>query len=368
MGAAYRCVFRPRLDLVVTFAFSIQTQGDSMTSFMGCRAFWGLIPLSVAIVVLPLLSACGRAVRSDARLLQMRATPSFLSSCKDAEPKLETRVTVKALLARAGTEDCDEANSRLMQLFELDLQNESISDLGPLSSFTSLDKLYLSNNRIVDLSPLASMQKLRTLWVSNNDVGLETLPRLASLVDLSIARNQIRDLTPLAAGASRLQVLSASQNDIEELGPLRSLTQLQRIIISSNRIASLSPLSSLSALRVLEFTNNSVNDLVPLVALKGLNVVIGGKNRISDLSPLRGLSALQAIALWGNSITSLSPLADVPNLALLNVRNNSVASLTPLRSLAKITTLSVRDNPISKDECPQDALSRAVADVCASLN
>ena len=65
-----------------------------------------------------------------------------------------------------------------INLLELDLSNNQISDVRPLASLKKLEALDLSNNQISDVRPLASLKKLQVLDISNNVVPLAGLKNL----------------------------------------------------------------------------------------------------------------------------------------------------------------------------------------------
>lgn len=103
------------------------------------------------------------------------AEPSPGSSFKQLCQKLtslsaERRKTVEALLAEAGTSDCELAAKNLSSRTALNLVSRGISDLSPLSGLTNLAGLYFYNNQITDVSPLAGLTNLKELDLSNNQI------------------------------------------------------------------------------------------------------------------------------------------------------------------------------------------------------
>src|SRR6476646_9478784 len=95
----------------------------------------------------------------------------FVDWCLDkAKLTSDTRHTVDVLLQEARTQDCQQADNKLSTLTSLDLSNNQIADLQPLSSLTNLTILILSNNQIADLQPLSSLTHLTTLDLSNNQI------------------------------------------------------------------------------------------------------------------------------------------------------------------------------------------------------
>ena len=95
----------------------------------------------------------------------------------------------------------------------LDLSNNRITDITPLSTLKSLQTLDLSNNRITDIAPLSSLTNLQVLDLSNNQIAdLTPLCSLWSLQALDLRNNPISDITPLLelAGFRNLYLSSAS--------------------------------------------------------------------------------------------------------------------------------------------------------------
>ena len=91
-----------------------------------------------------------------------------------------TRHTVDVLLKEAGTQDCDRADKQLSTLTFLDLTNNQVADITPLSSLTNLTDLDLTNNQIADITPLSSLTKLRTLYFERNPIAHKTCPVMNS--------------------------------------------------------------------------------------------------------------------------------------------------------------------------------------------
>ena len=59
-------------------------------------------------------------------------------------------------------------------------------------------------------------------------------------------------------------------NEVTDISPLASLTNLSRLDLTGNEISDLSPLASLTNLTKLTLTGNEISDLSPLSALTGL--------------------------------------------------------------------------------------------------
>ena len=96
---------------------------------------------------------------------------SFADWCKHKDSLSESaRHTVEMLLEKAGTSDCDEAGQVLSNLSRLNLYNNQITDITPLSGLTNLTALDLNNNQIADITPLSALTKLTYLTLENNQI------------------------------------------------------------------------------------------------------------------------------------------------------------------------------------------------------
>lgn len=125
---------------------------------------------------------------------RQNSVKSFSQWCKSKHIPKETQHTVKVLLQKAGTSDCDRAEKKLSKRQILDLSAHKISDLSPLAKLTNLKELYLSYNQISDLSPLARLTNLNFLFLESNQIkDLSPLSRLTHLTWLFVGGNPIQN-------------------------------------------------------------------------------------------------------------------------------------------------------------------------------
>jgi Leucine-rich repeat (LRR) protein len=114
-------------------------------------------------------------------LKETAATKRFADWCLDkANLAPATRHTVDVLLQEAGTQDCDRAEKQLSTFTFLDLTNNQVADITPLSSLTNLTDLDLTNNQIADLKPLSFLTELGMLYLERNPIANKTCPVMNS--------------------------------------------------------------------------------------------------------------------------------------------------------------------------------------------
>ncbi len=143
---------------------------------------------------------------------------------------------------------------------------------------------------------------------------------------------------------------------------------LNKLIISGNQIADLSPLSTLTDLQFLSFSNNQIADLSPLSALTDLQFLFFSSNQIVDLSPLSALSDLQHLSCSINQIADLSPLSALTDLQKFSCSNNQIIDLSPLKKLieneiqVKWSNKELKGKGIFVAECPLENPPREIVE------
>ena len=144
----------------------------------------------------------------------------------------------------------DEAitEAELAKLTTLEAKGKGITSLDGLEHCVNLKELYLPENQISDIHSLSS---------------------LTNLTRLDLGANQISDISPLAS-LTKLTVLDLYVNRIDDISPIASLTALTNLYLFRNRISDISPLANLTELTELDLFANVITDISPLLENKGL--------------------------------------------------------------------------------------------------
>ena len=278
------------------------------------------------------------------------------------------------------------ALSGLTRLTTLNLNDNHISDIDSVANLTELIVLFLNGNRIDDLTPLTDLTKLKTLNLRENLISdLQPLAALTALNELDLTANQIQDAAPLG-GLRNLVTLRISDNLIEDADLLIGLAEVVEadIIVPSliadtalknairealdipvstrltvfnllnlttlrtelSGISDLTGLERATSLTTLDLSGNNITDITPLEDLTSLRMLNLSDNSIIDVIPLEGLMSLTTLDLSGNSITDITPLEGLMSLATLDLSGNSITDITPLEDLEEISTLNLSRNPI----------------------
>jgi Leucine-rich repeat (LRR) protein len=131
---------------------------------------------------------------------------------------------------------------------------------------------------------------------------------------------------------------------VEDITPLRALTNLVALDLSWLNIADISVLRNLKGLVILSLTGNQV----------------------SDLSPLSHLKHLQILYLDNNPVVDLLPLSDCTDLRILSITDTQVTDLQPLITLKRLQKLDICPVAVTDDYVPPPITDAEVERFCAA--
>ncbi len=225
------------------------------------------------------------------------------------------------------TDGRNPTEAQMATLSQLFAEDRGIADLTGIEYAVNLTILNLDNNQIINLSPLSGLTKLTELW---------------------LWENQISDISPLS-GMAALTSLNLEDNDISDISVVSGMTNLTWLLLNENQITDISMLTGLTNLTVLELGTNQISDISPLAGLTNLTWLGIGGNQISNVSPLSGLTSLTSLGLGGNQIGDISPLAGLTNIAILHLYGNQISDISPLSGLTNLDLLDLTNNPLNWD-------------------
>jgi internalin A len=273
---------------------------------------------------------------------------SFADWCKHKHRLTkEARHTVGMLLEIAGTSDCDEAQKVLLNLTELHLNENQITDINPLSALTNLTLLDLCHNQITDITGLSALTNLTELCLQYNQItDITSLSALTNLTELCLQYNRITDITGLS-GLTNLTELYVHKNQITDITGLSGLTNLTELYLNSYQISDISPLSALTNLTKLHLNFKQISDISPLSALTNLTKLYVSFKQISDITGLSGFTNLTKLHLYSTQITDITGLSGFTNLTELHLGSNQITDITGLSALTNLTELKLYNNQIT---------------------
>ncbi|RXZ78453.1 hypothetical protein EBB07_26845 [Paenibacillaceae bacterium] len=131
---------------------------------------------------------------------------------------------------------------QLPNLTSLELQDNLIQDLQPLTALKELKVLGLTRNRIEDIAPLKSLTKLEQLGISDNFIqNIDDLAKLSELTTLIASSNAITSIANLKS-LSKLDYLNIKDNAVSDIQVLKQMPQLKNLNLDGNPIVDMSPM------------------------------------------------------------------------------------------------------------------------------
>lgn len=163
---------------------------------------------------------------------------------------------------------------------------KGIKNLEGLQYCVALQELDLEDNEIIDIGPLSGLKLL---------------------LSINLAGNKISSLEPLA-DMDRVQYLELSRNHVEDLNPLAKMTNMRSLYLSDNHIRRLKVLNEFPKVWTLYAANNPIKNFGPIGRLKWLSSLDLQRTQLEDLSFLEPLTELKYVNLRDNKVQSLEPL------------------------------------------------------------
>ncbi len=228
-----------------------------------------------------------------------------------------TRQVRDAIVAAVpGVSSADDVTAaHLAAIKELDIRESGISSLqaGDFNGLTALTDLDLRNNSLSDISALQNLTNLTYLTLRDNSLSdISALHNLTSLTDLNLGNN----------------------TSLSDISPLENLTNLTSLYLQDTSISDISPLQNLTNLTTLYLDDTSISDISVLEHLTNLRALnLGNNTSLSDISVLENLTNLRYLSLSDTSLSNISALESLTNLTRLNLSGNTISDYGPLRRL-----------------------------------
>jgi Leucine-rich repeat (LRR) protein len=187
--------------------------------------------------------------------------------------------------------------SDLQGITTLDAGDLDIANISGIGNIENLISLNLERNSITNVGPLRGLSDLEVLNLGNNQVEIiDAVSSLISLQTLLLDSNQVSDLSPLA-GLTGMVELNLSANQIININALAPLFDLEYLYLDKNQVQDITALASLVNARLLSLNANQIEDISPLLNNTGLGsgdeVRLTG-NPLSTESTMNHIPALQA--------------------------------------------------------------------------
>lgn len=197
-------------------------------------------------------------------------------------------------------------------LTSLDLSGNPLVDYSGLGKLKNLQSLKLRNTgvRDADLSCLEGLNVLLSLDLEENegltDVAIAQLKSM--LPSCTIKYPALVYIAQIGGESYRsdLTELSIHGTELSDLGEFDKLDHLETVSLSGNKISNIYLLQyspSRDTIRTLDLSDNALEDISPLASLTAIEELDLSNNRISSLQHLLNLGSLKVLRVAGNPLT-----------------------------------------------------------------
>ena len=235
----------------------------------------------------------------------------------------------------------------LINLTNLILGSNQISNISYVSDLTNLIELHLYINQISDISAVSGLTNMNYLTLDNNQISdISAVSGLTDLRSLLLDNNQISDISAVS-GLTDLSGLYLSNNQISDISAVSGLTDLSCLSLGFNQISDISAVSGLAGMNYLYLTNNQINDISAVSSLTNLLFLLLFSNQISDISAISDLTDLRKLYLYNNQISDISAVFGLTELLFLHLYNNQINDISAVSNLTNLRELYLYNNQIS---------------------
>ena len=233
------------------------------------------------------------------------------------------------------------------QLREIKYTSNEAWRLPPsLSLAVKLTMLDISNNRLeqMDHAEIYKLSGLVSLKLSNNKLtGVpQYFGKYHALRSLNLSSNSLTEFPNELRELNTLVDLDVSFNQIQNLGDLSSLENLERLWATNNKLSGPfeESFTKLENLREIDARFNSITNIDVVSQLPGLEMLMLGHNSISQFEGT--FTKLKVLFLNHNPVTNFDLSMPVPTLSVLNLASAKLARLpdalfTKMSGLTKLT-------------------------------
>ncbi len=146
----------------------------------------------------------------------------------------------------------------------------------------------------------------------------------------------------------RTEFLSSSPEDIIDLRPFESLTNITKLSFISDKIIDISPVAKLKNLEFFGVYSNQLTDVRPVAKLKKLtSLLLLMGQKVTNIQVIEQLSNLQDFTLWYGLLRHAKPLRSMPKLTTIELRSADVVDLRILVNLKSLSSLKVVESNVT---------------------
>ncbi|RMZ96557.1 phosphatase 1 regulatory subunit 7-like [Brachionus plicatilis] len=247
----------------------------------------------------------------------------------------------------------------------LDLSCNKIKKIENLN-FKSLNELRLYANQIEIIENLEQLIELQSLELQSNRIKKigNSLSKLKKLEFLRLDQNNLNAIkSSELTFCSNLIYLNVSCNNLESIGFINCLPNLEEFYATNLKLQNLNDLDSsrIKHLIELDLSNNSLSDqtLSCLKDIKTLLTLKVANNGLKSIKCISIIGSLKNLDIASNLIDNLADISQLDRLEVLNVSSNQIQNsdqIILLDELKELVELNLKNNPVLDENCSREVI------------
>ncbi len=237
-------------------------------------------------------------------------------------------------------------NVELPQLNDLNLGNNSLTQVQNFKGFQHLTFLNLMNNSLASIPDFSHLDALKFLYLDGNQ--LDTIPdftSLTSLKTLSLTGNALNEL-PDFSNLTSLTFLNASNCSLTSLPDFSNLEVLETLMADHNQLDSLPDFGGLLYLNYCSVKFNSLTELPEFLHIPMLETLFASYNKINQLPTYDHLSHLITIDLSYNELKSPPDFSSFDKIQSIDLSHNLLTK-SPDADITSLHTFHINNNRLN---------------------
>ncbi len=226
----------------------------------------------------------------------------------------------------------------------------SISDISDLALLKNAKEIAFEANEVSDITPLYSIQTLERLTLNCNPIKtIEGIEALQNLKDITLVCTDVSDISPLFKIPS-IEQISFEETYVGSIEGIQNLKHLMGLRTGNSNVTDISPLNDIDFSYInetdgfsFEAKESLIRDFSPLQRIPRFSEVAINVRHSDSVLPFISNKEVHQLRIEGSDLSSLGALSAIRNIDVLYLSNSgALASLQGIEAHDRLIELDIR--------------------------